>query len=150
MAEPDPMVQLEAAIMVRLGAGAQDVSTDPELALLLPGGVHSRYAGGETFPYLNLGLVRQDDDYTFGKVWRHRFRYQFTVTDATGAVDAASAALERVNNLMQDVSAADLPMEDYEIFFARRAGRVNPPQPVSSGVTYTRLADEYRLEVIPK
>lgn len=142
------MVQVEAAIVARLGAAAGAVSSDPELAALLPGGVHSRTGGGDVYPFLTLGLVRQDDDYTFTRAWRHRFRYNLSVTDASESIDAASAALERVRQLLQDAGPAELPMEDFEVGYCRRLGRVGVT-PNQQGVEYQRLADEYRIEVYP-
>lgn len=145
------MVQIESAIMVRLGATDPDsaISTDPELAAALPGGVHSRTATGEVYPFLTITLVRMDSDYTFRRAWRHRFRYNISVSDESEAVDAASAALERVFDLLQDASEADMTMEDFTLGFSRRAGRTQVT-PTNQGVTYQRITDEYRIEVYPK
>jgi hypothetical protein len=145
MAEPDAMVQLEAAIMVQLGAGASATSTDPQLAALLPGGLYSRQAGGSTYPFLNLSLVRMAEDHTYGKVYRYRFTYSISVTDAAESIDAASAALQRVFELLQDKDS-EMPMEDFVLGYSRRAGRTGI-SPETDGVTYQRLIDEWRFEV---
>lgn len=145
MAEPDPMVQLESAVMARLGAANSAISTDPDLASLLPGGLYSRTAGGEVYPFMNLSLVRMAEDHTYGKVWRYRFTYNISVTDAAESIDAASAALHRVFVLLQDQDPS-MPMEDFKLGFSRRAGRVGV-SPATDGVTYQRLIDEWRFEV---
>lgn len=139
------MVQLETAIMARLGATASPISTDPTLATLLPGGVYSRNAGGETYPFLNLSLVRQTDNHTWRKAYRFQFRYNISVTDAAESIDAASAALERVYDLLHDGDGA-LTMEDFTCGYARRQGRVGI-SPSDRGVNYNRLVDEYLFEV---
>lgn len=148
MAEPDPMVQLESAIMARLGATTSEISTDPDLASLLPGGLHSRTAGGTDFPYLNLQLVRMASDYTFRVAYRFRFLYQFSVTDMGDSIDAASAALERVYDLMQDAGPVALPMEDFVVIYSRRGDRTST-SPTIEGQSTQRLTDEYRIEVVP-
>jgi len=148
MAEPDPMVQVEAAIMARLGATADDVSTDPQLAALLPGGLHSRSAGGTDFPYLNLQLVRMAPDYTLRRAYRYRFLYNVMVTDMGESIDAASAALERVYDLLQDAGPAELPMEDFAVIYCRRGDRTST-SPTIEGQSTQRLAEEYRIEVVP-
>jgi hypothetical protein len=141
------MVQLEKAIMERLGAAADDTSTDLELASLLLGGVHSRTAGGEVYPFGTLTLVRMDEDHTFTRAWRWRFRYGFSVTDESESVDAASAALQRVYELLQD-SGAFLTLEDFTVGFIRRAGRTQIT-PQQAGTTYNRITDEWKIEVYP-
>ena len=148
MAEPDPMVQLEAAIMARLGATSSAVSTDPDLASLLPGGVYSRNAGGDTYPYLTLSLVRQEDSHTWRRAYRFKFRYNVSVTDAAESIDAASAALERVYDLLQDQDAS-MTMEDFTCGYSRRQARTGIG-PSDRGVNYQRLNDEYVFEVYPK
>lgn len=146
MAEPDPMVQLEGAIMAALGATTSQVSTDAALAALVPGGVHSRSAAtGDIYPVLFMGLVRMDTDYTFRGPYRHQFRYSITVSDESESIDAASAALQRVFQLLQD---AALTMEDFTLGFCRRYGRTQI-SPVTDGVTYQRISDEWRIEVMP-
>lgn len=142
------MVQLEAAIMARLGATGSEVSTDTDLASLLPGGVHSRTAGGSEFPYLNLTLVRMAQDHTMTRVYRYRFTYQLTVTDMAESVDAASAALERVYDLLQDAPASSMTMEDFTLIFARRGDRTSISPTIEGQVTQ-RITDEYRFEVVP-
>jgi hypothetical protein len=142
------MVQLEAAIMVRLGAGAAAVSTDPQLASLAPGGVYSRTGGGETRPFITLTLVRMDEDATWRVPYRWRFRYGISGNDEGESIDAASAALQRVYELLQD--AGDLmPMEDFTLGYIRRNARTQVT-PNQSGVTYQRVTDEYKIEVYPK
>lgn len=145
MAEPDPMAQLEAGIMAALGASATAVSTDPELALLLPGGVHSRSAAEHETPYLTLVLVRMDEDHTFTGPWRWRFQYRLAVTDEAESIDASSAALERVYDLLHD---ANISMEDFTLGFGRRKGRTGIT-PIMAGSTVQRISDEYRFEVYP-
>lgn len=140
----DPMLELETAIMVALGADGSSTSSVAALAATLPGGVYSRVAGGGSYPFLTISLVRQDDDYTYTGPYRHRFRYQFSVTDAAESIDAVSAALAVVNGLLQD---AVMPMPHYTLGYSRRAGRVQPPQPVSEGVSYQRIADEWLFEL---
>lgn len=152
MAEaPDPMEQLEAAIMARLGATNSSTSDDPTLAAALPGGVHSRTSNQDTFPFLTLSLVRQDDDYTFTGPWRHRFQYNIAVTDESEAVDASSAALQRVYELLQDAHKDPTfpAMEDFTLGFSRRRGRTQIT-PNNAGVTYQRISDEWRFEVNPR
>lgn len=142
----DPMLELEAAIMTALGASNSSTSTIAGLAAVLPGGVYSRVAGGGSYPFLTISLVRQDDDYTYTKPYRHRFRYQFSVTDAAESIDAAAAALAVIDELLQD---AVLTMAHFVCGYSRRGGRVQPPQPVSDGVSYQRIADERMFEVYP-
>lgn len=134
--------------MVRLGAITSPLSTDPSLASLLPGGLYSREAGGASYPFLVLSLTRMDTDYTFTRAWRYKFNYLLTVTDEGESIDAASAALQRVNELLQDAGSS-MPMEDFILGYIRRTGRVQPPQPLSSGVAYQRIGDEYAIEVYP-
>lgn len=145
---PDPMVQLEAAIMVRLGATTSSISDDPALATLLPGGVHSRSAGGDVYPFLTLGLVRMQPFYTYTHPWRYQFRYNLSVTDEGEAIDAASAALQRVFELLQD-QGDQMSMEDFTVGFIRRGGRTNSA-PNAMGVVYQRITDEFAIEVYPK
>jgi hypothetical protein len=142
------MAQLEAGIMARLGAAASAVSTDATLASLLPGGLYSRQAGGEVYPFLNLSLVRMAEDHTYGKVYRYRFSYNLSVTDAAESIDAASAALQRVFELLQDQDE-NILLEDFTCGFSRRAGRVGSSPTSPSGVVYQRLSDEWRFEVYP-
>lgn len=147
----DPMVALESAIMVRLGADQGPVSADPQLASALPGGLHSRTATVEVYPFANMVLVRGDDSHTYGgRTWRHAFRYQIMVTDQSASIDAAAAALQRIYELLHNahLEAGAMPMGDYELFYAARTGRVNV-SPTSGGVEYQRVVDEYRLEVQP-
>lgn len=148
MASPDPMVQLEAALMVQLTADASPTPTDPELATLLPGGVYSRTGTGETRPFLTITLVRMDEDATYAGPYRWRFRYGIAANDEAESIDAASAALQRVYELLQDSGDA-MVLEDFTVGFIRRGGRtmVTPNQ---SGVTYQRVTDEYRIEVYQK
>lgn len=148
MAEPDPMVQLEMAIMAQLGAANSAISTDPQLAALLPGGLYSRQAGGEAYPFLNLSLVRMAEDKTYGGTYRWRFSYNISVTDAAESIDATSAALQRVYELLEDQDPS-MPLEDFTLGFSRRAGRTGL-SPDQSGVTYQRISDEWRFEVYPK
>lgn len=147
MAAPDPMVQLEAGLMQRLGATSDDVSSDLALATLLPGGLHSRSAGGTQYPFGTLTLIRMDEDHTFGKVWRYRFRYGFSVSDESESIDATSAALQRVFELLQDADAY-IAMEDFKVMFIRRKARTGLT-PTQTGQTYQRITDEYQIEVAP-
>lgn len=147
MAEPDPMVQLESAIMARLGATTSPISSDPNLAALLPGGVYSRHAGGEIYPFLTMYLVRQTDGHTWRRPYRHQFRYNISVTDAAEAIDAASAALQRVYDLLFDQDA-QLVMEDFRCGYSRRSGRIGL-SPSDHGVNFQRLTDEWAFEVYP-
>lgn len=148
MAEPDPMVQIETAIMVALGATVSAVSTDPQLAAAAPGGVHSRTAPAGVFPYITVRLTRQDTDYTFRGPWRHRFKYNIQAVDQSSAVDAASAALERVYDLLQDQDAVML-MEDFYCIFSRRKGRTSL-SPKQQGTEYQQITDEWDIQVVPK
>lgn len=147
MAAPDPQVQLEAAVMARLGAVASPVSTDSVLASLLPGGVYSRSAGGNVYPFLTFTLIRMDEDQTYTRTWRYRFRYSISVTDAAEAIDAASAALQRVYELLNDADP-NMPMEDFKFGYSRRGGRT-AIGPTENGVNYQRIMDEWRFEVYP-
>lgn len=124
------MVQIEAAIMARLGAGSSEVSTDPALAGLAPGGVHSRTADVDAKPFIVLSLIRMDEDKTYTRTWRYRFRYGLSATDEAPSIDAASAALQRVYELLD--RPPDLPMEDFELLTCFRQGRVGIT-PASSG-----------------
>lgn len=133
--------------MVALGAGTQETSSDPTLAALAPGGVHSRTADIDTYPFIVLTLVRMDEDKTFARTWRYRFRYGLSATDEAPSIDAASAALQRVYELLD--RPADLPMEDFTLGTFYRAGRVGIT-PASSGSVYQRITDEYRGEIYPK
>lgn len=148
MAEPDPMVQVEAAIMVQLGASASEISTDPALAALALGGVHSRTAPAGTFPYITVRLTRMDSDHTMSRVYRHRFKYNITCVDQAASVDRASATLERVYQLLHDKDPQML-MEDFIMGFARRAGRTSL-SPKQMGQEYQQITDEYQFEAYPK
>lgn len=145
----DPMVQLEAAIMARLGAAASSTSTDPDLATLLPGGVNSRSAGEGEYPFLTVSLVRMDQRHTFEGVTSISFLYYLSVTDRSESVDAASAALAKVHDLLQDAGSAGLPMADFSAIYSRRVGRTGV-SPSAGGVQYQRITDEYRIEVVPQ
>lgn len=134
--------------MIQLGAGLTPVSTDPELASLAPGGVYSRTGGGETRPFLTLSLVRMDEDATWRVPYRWRFRYGIAANDEGESIDAATAALARVYELLQD-HGDDMPMADYTVGYIRRNARTQVT-PNQSGVTYQRVTDEYKIEVYPK
>lgn len=148
MADPDAMAQFEAAIVARLGATATAISTDPQLASLLPGGVHSRSGVGDIFPFLGIGLIRMDEDSTWGRTYRYRFTYGVTANDESEALEAASAALHRVYELLQN-SGGNLTMEDFTCDFIRRRGRTHVA-PSRDGVTWQRITDEWRADVYPK
>jgi hypothetical protein len=144
------MVQFEAAIMARLGAATQEVSTDPVLAALAPGGVHSRVADEEDAkPFLVLTLIRMDEDKTFSRTWRYRFRYGLSATDESPSIDAASAALQRVYELLDRPPDDQMLMEDFTLGTLYRFGRTGLT-PANSGNVYQRITDEYRGEVYPK
>jgi hypothetical protein len=142
---PDPMLELETALLLQLGAGSSEVSTDPILAAAAPGGVHSRSADTDDYPFIVIGLVFQDDDHTYTRAWRHRFRYGISATDDTASIDRSAAALQRVYELLQD---ADLPMEHFTLGFLRRTRRTGIT-PSASGVVYQRVTDDYLMEVYP-
>jgi hypothetical protein len=146
MAEPDAQVQVEIAIFERLAVGADYVSTDPELAALLPGGLYSRQAPDVDLLYLTLSLVAMDVRNTYAGPYWYRFTYRFIVSEQSESIDAASAALHRINVLLQDATPT---MEDFDWQFSRRLRRVEVPL-ARDGITYQRLADEYRVEVSPK